>query len=37
MNLIPVLIAWPLLAAIVVPCIRDKRARGVAVYVGPAA
>ena len=34
MNLIPVLIAWPLLAAIVVPCIRDKRARGVAVYVG---
>ena len=34
MNLIPVLTQRSTVAAIVVPCIRDKRARGVAVYVG---
>ena len=33
MGAIPILlIAWPALAAAVLPCIRDRRARGAAVY-----
>ena len=37
MGAIPILlIAWPALAAAVLPCIRDRRARGVAVYAAAA-
>ena len=37
MGAIPILlIVWPALAAAVLPCIRNRRARGAAVYVAAA-
>ena len=34
MAIIPILIAWPALMALVIPCIRDTRVRGRVVYLG---
>ena len=34
MAIIPILIAWPVLMALVIPCIRDTRVRGRVVYLG---
>ena len=34
MAIIPILIAWPTLMALVIPCIRDVRARSRVVYLG---
>ena len=34
MAIIPILIAWPALMALVIPCIRDARVRGRVVYLG---
>ena len=37
MGAIPILlIGWPALAAAILPCIRDRRARGAAVYAATA-
>ena len=33
MAIIPILIAWPVLMALVIPCIRDTRVRGRVVYL----
>ena len=35
MAIIPILIAWPALMALVVPWIRDPGVRGRVVYLGP--
>ena len=36
MEIIPALIGWPALAAVVIPLLKNRRARGVAVYTAAA-